>query len=407
MKTLWILSASAEAVPGILRAKAMGLHVIVSDANPNAPGAALADDFILASTYDIEATLAQVRQYTSTHRAIDGVIAMAADVPMTVASIANELSLPGLSIETARLASDKLAMKQCFKSKGIPTPWFHAVESSSHMRDLAQYKGCPLVIKPVDSRGARGVLLLKAGTDIEWAFQHARENSPTARVMVEEYIQGPQVSTESVIINGRAITPGFADRNYEFIERFAPYIIENGGHQPSTLSCEEQSAVKTLAEQAGLAMGIFNGIAKGDMVIAEDGPMVIEIAARLSGGWFSSDQIPLATGVDIIGAAIRLALGEQVNEEELLPLYQRGVAIRYFFPEPGYVSEIKGSEQFANEAWLHKLMLFAKPGEYLEEYTNHTRRAGCVITLGADRDDAVAHAQIVTKAINFKTRTTK
>ena len=89
------------------------------------------------------------------------------------------------------------------------------------------------------------------------------------------------------------------------------------------------------AEQAALAMGITTGIAKGDMVLTKDGPKAVEIAARLSGGWFSTDQIPLATGVDLIGAAIKIALGEYVPEEDLIPRYQKGVAIRYFFPEPG------------------------------------------------------------------------
>jgi len=403
MKTLWVVSGGSEAVPGIQRAKDMGLHIVVSDINPNAPGFAIADDCIIADTYSIEETVETAVHYHKTTCPIDGVMCMASDVPLTVAGVADALGLPGLFIETARLAADKLAMKQCFVEKGIAVPWFCEIDSLDHLRQIVSEYGLPLVIKPVDSRSARGVLKLTTGVDLNWVYKHSISFSPSGRVMVEEYLEGPQISTESILIEGKAFTPGFTDRNYEFLDRFTPYIIENGGHQPSILTTEQQSTVSRLAEQAALAMGISTGIAKGDMVLTEDGPMVIEIAARLSGGWFSSDQIPLAIGVDLIGAAIKLAIGEKVEEEDLIPRYQKGVAIRYFFPEPGRVVKIKNEEQFKNTSWVHKLGFFVKPGDIVESVTNHTKRAGFVITMGDTRDQAVELAEQVVESIKIET----
>lgn len=402
-KTLLIISGSTEAVPGIKRAKEMGLHVVVSDMNPDAPGFAVANDRFLASTYDIDITVAAALHYHRTIRPIDGVMCIASDVPLTVASVGHALGLPGISIETAQLASDKLAMKKRFVEKGIPTPWFCGVESIAHLRRIVSEHGFPLVLKPVDSRGARGVLRLTESIDLDWAYNHSISFSPSGRIMVEGYLDGPQISTESVLINGKAFTPGFTDRNYEFLDRFAPYIIENGGHQPSIVIAEQQRAVSRLAERAALAMGIRTGIAKGDMVLTKDGPKVIEIAARLSGGWFSTDQIPLATGVDLIGAAVRIALGEQVAEEGLIPRYQKGVAIRYFFPEPGEVVRIENAEQLRDRPWVHKLGFFVRPGNIVEPVTNHTKRAGFVITTGESREEAVERANNVVKTINIVT----
>lgn len=402
-KTLFIVSGGAESIPGIQRAKDMGLHVVVSDVNPDAPGFDIADDRILADTYGVEETVEAAVHYHKTTRPIDGVICIASDVPLTVASVAHALDLPGISIETAQLAGDKLAMKERFVEKGISIPWFCRVDSATHSRCILSERGFPVVLKPVDSRGARGVLKLTESVDLDWAYEHSVSFSPSGCVMVEEYLEGPQISTESAIINGQAFTPGFTDRNYEFLDRFAPYIIENGGHQPSILTTEQQSAVARLAEQAALAMGITTGIAKGDMVLTKDGPKVIEIAARLSGGWFSTDQIPLATGVDLIGSAIRIALGEQVPEEDLIPRYQKGVAIRYFFPEPGRVVRIKNAELFRDRSWVHKLGFFVKPGDIVEPVTNHTKRAGFVITMGETRDQAVERAEQVVDSIDIET----
>ncbi len=403
MKTLWIVSGGLEAVPGIKRAKEMNLHVVVSDSDQNAPGFLYADDRVIASTYDTDETVEAALRYHHNKRPIDGVISIAADVPLTVASVAAVLGLPGISIETASLSADKIAMKQHFADSNIPIPWFSPLGSAADLRSIADKRRFPLVIKPVDSRGARGVLKLGSDIDLEWAYNHSLQFSPTSRVMVEEYLEGLQISTESIIVNGRGFTPGFTDRNYEYIDDFAPYMIENGGQQPSVLSLDDRHAVAELAEQAGISIGISNGIAKGDMILTQDGPKVIEIAARLSGGWFSTDQVPLATGVDLVGAAIRLALGEEVSKKDLILQYQKGVAIRYFFPKPGKVVEINNAGIFKNAPWVHRLGFFVKPGDILELPTNHTKRAGFVITEGADREEAVARAKEVIKTVKIET----
>ena len=402
-RTLLIVSGGAEALPGIRLAKRMGLHVVVSDGSPKAPGLAEADDRLIASTYDVAATVDAAREYSRVVRPLDGVVCVAADVPVTVASVAEALHLPGIPVESARLAADKIAMKNRFVERGIAVPWFVEIGGASELRAAVADRGLPLVIKPVDSRGARGVLLLVAGVDLDWAFGHAREWSPTGRVMVEEYLPGPQISTESLLLDGVGHTPGFCDRNYEYLDRFSPWIIENGGHQPSVLSDEDQEAVADLAVRAGLALGIRTGIVKGDMVLTPNGPKVIEVAARLSGGWFSTDQIPLATGVDLVGAAIRVSLGDAVAPEDLAPAYHHGVAIRYFFPHPGRVIAITGADRYRDASWVHRMGFAVGLGDVVEAPTNHTRRAGFVITSGATRDEAVARAVEVVNAVQIET----
>ena len=402
-RTLWIVSGGAEAVPGIQRARAMGLHVVVSDMNPAAPGFAAADEAIVANTYDVDETVAAATAYHKDKRTIDGVMCMAADVPLTVASVAAALNLPGIPIESARLAADKLAMKDAFARAGIPIPWYQAIASLDELRAATVARGFPLVLKPVDGRGARGVLRLTAQTDLAWAFAHATSQSRRGGVMVEEYLAGPQISTEGLLVNGEGTTCGFIDRNYEHLDRFAPYIVENGGEQPSALPLPAQRQISSVAMDAGRAMGIVSGSVKGDMVWTDRGPYVIEIAARLSGGWMSTDQIPLGTGVDLIACAIRVALGEAVPAEEIRPRWNRGVAIRYFFPPPGRVTAIEGAEGFANVPWVHRLGFFVEPGEVMQPITDHTKRAGFVITTGSTREEAAARAQSVVERVRIVT----
>jgi biotin carboxylase len=201
------------------------------------------------------------------------------------------------------------------------------------------------------------------------------------------------------MVDGIGYNLGFSDRNYEYLERFKPHIIENGGTQPSTLPAFMQKDIADLAIKAGRALGVVNGIVKGDMVYGPNGPMVIEIATRLSGGYFSTDQIPLHTGVDMLKAAIKLALGEEIKPQELEKREDRAVAIRYFFPPEGLVVKTPDISMLEKMAGVYKIVLSVQPGEIIAKQTNHTKRAGCVITVAETREDAVRYARdVVAKA---------
>lgn len=228
MKTLWIIGAGPESCPAIERGLALGHRVVASDRNPGAPGLRLAHHGVVASVYDPDETLGAARTFARDHGRVDGVLCVAADAPATAARLAAEFGLRGVDATSAHLATDKLAMKERFAADGVPVPWFSAVRDARHLGELVRRHAPPLVIKPVDSRGARGVIRILDGVDPTWAFEAARRHSPSGRVLLERFVAGPQLSTESLVIDGRCHTPGLADRNYEHLERFHPFVIEDG-----------------------------------------------------------------------------------------------------------------------------------------------------------------------------------
>jgi biotin carboxylase len=211
--------------------------------------------------------------------------------------------------------------------------------------------------------------------------------------MIEEWLEGPQISTETILHHEWAETPGFIDRNYQRLQEFAPHVIEDGGEQPSVLSPEDQRAIRAVAERAARALGIKHATAKGDLVFTKDGPKVIEMAARLSGGYMSSVQVPLATGVDLVSIAIRLATGEPVFHEECVPSISWGVAIRYCFAAPGRVYAVRGIEAVATLPGVQFTDLPVAAGDMIFSTSDHTQRAGCVIATGETRGEAVQRAE--------------
>jgi biotin carboxylase len=391
-KTLLIVSGGIEAADAARRAKEMGLFVVVSDRDPDAPGFAYADSRLIADVYGPDETASAAERYSRKVRRIDGVICVAADAPLTVATVLQRLGLPGLSLESARLASDKLAMKECFARAGVPVPWFSAVETRQALARMAIARGRDLVIKPVDSRGSRGVQRVADVKDLDAAFALAQSHSPTGRVMAEQYLAGPQVSTESVVVDGDCFTPGFSDRNYEFLERYAPFFVENGGDLPSRLPTDVQDKIKAVVARAAAALGIVNGTVKGDIVVHDGEPYVLELAARLSGGFFCSQEIPLSTGVDFLGAAIRVALGEIVRAEDLKPRQALAVVQRYAFPGPGRIIRVSGVEDARAVPGVANLIVTARPGERIAPAGDRRPSAAMVLASGPSREAALAAA---------------
>jgi len=401
-RTILIICGGIEAVHGIRRAKEMGLHVVVSDRDPNAPGLLEADDCLIASTYDAGATMRAAQRYAQTVHPIHGVLSIGADVPWTVASVADSLGLPGLSLEAAHLASDKLAMKERLAERGVRIPWFSAVESAAH---LAQLRGerTHLVVKPADSRGSRGVVRLTQKTETEWAFDQAQAISPSGRVMAEAYLEGPQVSTESIFAAGRLETPGFSDRNYEYLERFAPYFIENGGDLPSHLPADIQEDVKATVAQAAEALGFKHGTVKGDVVVHQGRAYIIELAPRLSGGYFCTLEIPLNTGVDFVGCAIRAALGDPIVPAEVTPRFNRPVVQRYVFPDAGRILSLDGVEAARALPGIEHVIVSRKIGDVTHTTKDTTSRMAMVIATGAGIAEARERAQTATQIIRVAT----
>lgn len=401
MKTVMIIGAAQEHCLGIERAAELGFEVFAVDGNPQAPGLALAKASAVVSTYDHEAALLAARSHIASGGRIDGVMTLASDVPLTVAYVAEALGLPGIGVESARLASEKLLMKDCFLRHDIAMPAYAEARSPADLLEFARQHGMPVVVKPVDSRGARGVQLIRSFEELESSHAVARQYSPTGRVMVESYLPGPQLSTEGYMLDGKAHVPSIFDRNYERLELYAPFIVEDGGEMPSLLAATHGPEVVDLMQRAALALGIRNGVIKGDLVVHQGQVKIIELAARMSGGFFGTLAAPVANGVDLIGIGIRLAVGERIDPAELQPRWQRGAAIRFAFPSCGVIAGIEGLERIRADGACRYAHVFAQVGDVIAPITNHPSRPAVVVAEGADAADAARHAKRLMESLHW------
>ncbi len=381
-KHLLIIGGGVFQVPVIKTAKSMGLKVVVTDYNPEAEGMLLADYPIEVSTRNINLTVNTAKQF---HRScpLDGVMTVGTDASQTVAAVADALNLPGIPFEVAERATDKIKMRQVLKEKAVPVPGFQPIWTLGECREAIKKMPLPLVIKPCDNMGARGVRKIERLDDLIPAFREAKEASISGKLILEEFMEGPELSLDALVFEGDIHITGVADR---IIER-APYFVEVGHTIPSAIPEEQQVKVVDVFKQAISALGIDIGAAKGDIKITPDGPKIVEIAARLSGGWMSAYTYPLSTGVNLYKAAIQVALGEK--PADLKPKTALISAERSLLPAPGKILSIRGVEEARKIKGVKEIILMKEAGDMAEELRSNMGKTGYVITVGKTREEAI------------------
>ncbi|MBB1271637.1 ATP-grasp domain-containing protein [Psychromonas sp. SR45-3] len=394
VKTLLVLGAGQDQIPGLIKAREMGLYTVVLDGNPEAKGKSLADEFHQVSIKHFQ----QIESFidNTLDKSVDGVIAFGVDIPYIIARTATRLGVNyTIKNEAAQLSEDKYQSKCFMEEQGVNIPAFKLVSQQQEIETFIKQHQLPIIIKPIDNSAARGVSFINSFDQIEEAFAEAFNNTQSDKILIEKYLAGPQVSTESFIINGEIHNIGFADRNYSNMERFFPHIIEDGGDLPSLYMTE--TLKYSLTKQLQLiidGLGINNAVIKGDIVIYEDKLFIIEFALRLSGGNFSTVEIPENTGVDFLKIAIKLHLNESINASQLSITQNKHISIRYKFVEDNLQGKIK-SLTIPDENENIILQAFhANPGDIITTKTkNHANRLGFVISKGSSRESATRHAE--------------
>ncbi|MGQ0376006.1 MAG: ATP-grasp domain-containing protein [Nitrososphaerota archaeon] len=401
-KNILILSGGREAVEGIIAAKRMGIKTIVCDGNKDAPGKFYADEFIVGNIYDPDEIVDVISKY-SKRNTIDGVITIASDAVRSVTAVAEYLNLPRNKMETAIISTDKLKMKECFREHSILIPKFTAINNEIELIDkMKNFKNA--VLKPVDSRGSRGVIRLNKSSDLKKWYEYSVKFSQSRRLILEEWLSGPQISTESLVIDGKTYLCGISDRNYSNLSKTFPFLVEDGGETPSKHYPEIKDKIQQVLDKTVKALGLKNGVLKGDIVLKNNIPYIIEVATRLSGGFFSTITIPLVYHINLVEKAILLALGMKIDPPSQLLKHYCYEAQRFFFPQPGIVKKISKPNHKKIPEYVKYFELNVRVGESIGTIENHPMRKGSVLVSGTSRKQAIERANRLIKQVKIVTR---
>lgn len=386
-----IIGASVLQLPAILKAKEMGLYVGVADYNPQAIGIQYADEFFNASTMDEDAVLEAALKFKP-----DGIMTLATDMPMRgVAKVSEKLGLHSISYDTAFKATDKFEMIKAFKAHDVASPWFFTVDSLDELKELENQLSYPCIMKPTDNAGSHGVVLAHRFEDLLESYEYSHASARHGKVILEEYLQGDEVSVEVMVVNGSVNILQITDK----LTTGAPHFVEMGHSQPSRHPFETQQAIKDLAVQACKAVGINQGPAHVEMMVTKRGPVMIELGARMGGDNITTALVPLSTGIDMVKATIEVALG---NPPDIEPKCHCSSAIRYLDAPEGIIANITGVEEARHMPNVKDVIMTKTVGDPSTPIQCSNDRIGSVIVQAATADEAVKSCEEAMKLIKIE-----
>lgn len=381
-KKIMILGASILQLPAIEKAKEMGLDVVVVDMNPNAIGFEISGiKKEIISTIDIPAIIEAAKRHQ-----IDGIMTLATDMPMrSVAAVAEQMGLVGIDKDTAIKATNKAEMRKALQKVGVPIPKFFVVSNEEEYKEAVKEFDIPFIVKPADSSGSRGIFEVIDITNAELvkkAYEYCKPYSKVGDVVVEEYMNGPEVSAETLTINGVCHVIQITDK----LTTGAPHYVEMGHSQPTKHSDEIASRIAEIAKEANKAIGIKNGPSHTEIIVTSQGPKVVELGARLGGDNITTHLVPLSTGVNMVECCIKIALGEM---PDIKHKWSRGSAIRYFEQHAGIIESIQGIDKAKRIPGIQQISIVHGAGERITEIESSGSRMGFVIAQSSDAESAI------------------
>ena len=410
-KYVLILGAGLMQRPSIEAARELGYKTLVVDGNPDALCVGFADRFEPIDLKDREGLL---NLAMSLRNELAGVFTAGTDFSASVSFVAEKCGFVSHSFESALNASDKTRMRACFRKSGVPSPDFSRISRNEIVSYLEPgvLSGLtfPKVVKPVDNMGARGCRLIRNDKEFLFSVEEAVRYSRTGSAILEDYMDGPEFSIDSIVYDGTLTITGFADRHIYY----PPYFIEMG-HTMSTVVSEadRKALIKTFAEGIH-ALGLTAGVAKADIKLTKNGPMIGEIAARLSGGYMSGWTFPYASDLNLTKQAMLIALGKEPEEliRRRVPLQIDGCpfkvyevtcsktsAERAWISIPGKISSVYNMSSAENEPFVKNVLPRVSKGETVDFPRNNVEKCGNVISLSEDYNLAVQASENAVSSI--------
>ena len=381
---LLVLGAGPAQLGLLEAARRCGLHVIAADRDPQAIGFVHADERAVISTDDEPALERLVRA-----REVDGLISPGADWSVGVAArIAERVGLPHpIDAVTASLATSKARQREQFARAGVPQPRLFADGEEAPL---------PCVVKPIDQQGQRGLSVVRDPRELDAAVEAAVEASRGGGYVIEELVDGPEVTVNGVSVDGDFVPLAITDR----LTADPPaYGVALAHAWPSV--GDVHGAVGA-ARAAVAALGVSQGPSYTQIRLAAGGPRVMEVAARLGGG-HDAELLEAATGVPLNDLALDFALGRPIDPTLLGGEQRAGGACVVFLVAPvGELIAVEGvaeAEAIEGVGWVR---VYRRPGWRFGPLLRGADRAGAILAVGTSRDDALGRARRAAEAVRFE-----
>jgi biotin carboxylase len=381
---LLVLGAGPAQLGLLEAARDRGVWMAVVDRDPAAPGFRFADRRCILSTEDEPAI-----ERLLTALEIDGIVSPGTDWPVGVAArVAERSGLPHpIEPATAVLATNKLRQRERLGEAGVPQPRWWVIGGEDEPPDVPG----PVVVKAPDRQGQKGLTLVEDPAELPDAIERARTVARNGLALVEELVDGPEVTVVGFSVRGVFHGLTVTDRVVADPPAFGVALAH-------VWPSHAQGQSLDVAERAVAALGIENGPSYTQLRIDAQGPKVIEVAARLGGG-HDAELAQAVTGVDLNGLTIDAAVGAD------LVLTQHkvrvgGAVTKFLVAPPGVLERVELPDDLEG---IRRVRIYREPGYVFTPLRRGADRAGALLATGDSRDEALARANAAADRIRFVT----
>lgn len=338
MIKLAIIGASYLQLPVYLKAHEMGFRTIGFSWLEGAVAKDYCDSFYPISI-DEKDLILEVCQ----NERINGILSIASDVAVTTVNfVASKMVLTGNSNESALCSTNKFLMREKLRMAGLKCPKYFLIKEHSNKQEIAKMIDYPAIVKPIDRSGSKGVTKVLNNDELEKAVSVAIEVSFSHQAIVEEFIDGIEVSVEMISFNGVHYALTITDKETSG----APHFVELAHHQPSQLPQSIQKEIIEYAKRGLDALKIKNGASHPEFIISPKGLFVTEIGARMGGDFIGSDLVFLSTGYDFLKGILQVAIGQFEIPQKT---YEKHSGVYYYSvltPQVGDLIKSKENQPF-------------------------------------------------------------
>ena len=375
----------------IVRGQKLGLFTVGIDPCEDAMCRDCVDAFEVVGGQDFEGTCAVVDKF-----GIDAIVTAATDKPLVMMSrVAEKYGFPFYSVETAQWSTDKFQMKKRFEVGGVP----HAQGRLISKVEEAEGLVFPVIVKPRDNSGSRGVKLCRNHEELKISIDEALDNSRLDTVLVEEFIDGPEYSIEGLHHDGKSEVIQFTEKKTtEF-----PYNVELGHIQPANISEENKEKIREIVAKIGKALNFVNCPSHTELKINNRGIFVIETSPRLGGDYITSTLTPLSTGINLEDELLKISLGIRINPQSQAIQYS---GVRFFDFDEGSVIKHVPDTDFI-KTWPHVIdfSFNLNVGDRVNRITSSLNRYGHLTLVAGNRESIEDAFEKYEKAIKERVLT--
>ncbi len=385
MKKILMLGGSMQQIPAITAAKKMGLYTITCDYLPQNPGHKFADEYYNVSTTDQEAVLALAKKLQ-----INGIVAYASDpAAPTAAYVSGAMGLPGNPYESVQILTHKDLFRDFLAKNGFHTPQAGGYNSYAELlTDIDRFK-FPIMVKPVDSSGSKGVVKVLSKDGLADAVGEALAYSRSKRIVAEEFIQkkGYQISGDGFSVDGKLVFTSYGNELYS--GKGTREYVALGEFWPSLLSPELKEKVDAELQRLITALHMRTGAYNIEVILDEkDDVYILELGPR-NGGSYIPQLIQYATGVDLVDYTIRAAVGEDCSGLSMRPA--KGCFSNYmlYSTVSGRYQGIRFREAFQKNNLLDVFCTY-HVGDEVTAYQNTSHSLGTILFKAESVEEMIA-----------------